>query len=80
MKLKKKIPLAVVKPLCITGVLAGILFFACGRWAAALCCLLGAYGFERNLYCCPNCGRRLNMKYPLMHGACCPECRTVLRQ
>lgn len=79
MNLKGKIPLIWVKPICIVGVLAAILFFACGRWIPALCCMLGAYGFERNLYCCPNCGKRLNMKYPLRHGACCPECRTLLR-
>lgn len=77
---KKKIPLAAVKGICVAGVLVGILFLACGRWIAALGCLLGAYGFERNLYCCPKCGRQLNMKYPLLHGALCPGCRTVLRQ
>lgn len=79
MKHMKKLPLRVVKPLCILGVLAGILFFCCGRWAAALCCMLGAYSFERNLYCCPECGMRLNMKYPLLPGARCPSCKALLR-
>lgn len=80
MNLKGKIPLVWVKPICIVGVLAGILFFCCGRWIPALCCMLGAFGFERNLYCCPRCGRRLNMKYPLLRGACCPDCHALLRK
>lgn len=79
-QLKRKIPLASVKPLCIIGVLAGIVFFTSGHWAAALCCMLGAYGFEKNLYCCPNCGKKLDMKYPLRHGSRCPACRSLLRE
>ena len=79
-KFKIKISLAMVKPICIGAVLLGIFFFAAGRWAAALCMLLGSYLFEKSMYRCPACGKKLDMKYPLMKGARCPFCGHILRE
>ena len=72
--------LAVVKPGCIAAVFFGIFFLASGRWAAALCMLLGSYLFEKSMYRCPACGKKLDMKYPLPRGARCPFCGAVLRE
>ena len=74
-KFKIKISLAMVKPICIGAVLLGIFFFA-----AALCMLLGSYLFEKSMYRCPACGKKLDMKYPLMKGARCPFCGHILRE
>ena len=77
---KYKMPLTAVKPVCIVAVLCGIFFFAAGRWAAALCMLLGAYLLERGMYRCPSCGKKLDMKYPLFRGCRCPFCGKELRE
>lgn len=73
--LRAKIPLTYVKPICIAAALAGILFLAAGLWLAGLCMLLGSYILEKSSYRCPHCGRKLDMKYPLPKGSCCPFCR-----
>lgn len=78
--MKIQIPLPWVKRICVGAVLSGILFLVSGMWAAGLCMLLGAYILEKNRYCCPQCGKKLDMKYPLLHGACCPFCRARLRE
>lgn len=72
--------LAMVKPVCIGAVFLGIFFFAAGRWAAALCMLLGSYLLEKSMYRCPACKKKLDMKYPLPKGARCPFCGAVLRE
>ena len=58
----------------------GILFLAAGLWLAGLCMLLGSYILEKSSYRCPHCGRKLDMKYPLPKGSCCPFCRGGLRK
>ena len=66
---------------CIpTKTLVGILFLAAGLWLAGLCMLLGSYILEKSSYRCPHCGRKLDMKYPLPKGSCCPFCRGGLRK
>lgn len=42
--------------------------------------LLGSYILEKSSYRCPHCGRKLDMKYPLPKGSCCPFCRGGLRK
>ena len=78
--LRAKIPLTYVKPICIAAALAGILFLAAGLLLAGLCMLLGSYILEKSSYRCPHCGRKLDMKYPLPKGSCCPFCRGGLRK
>lgn len=72
--MRVNIPLACVKPVCILAVIAGIFFFAAGSWIAGLCMLLGAYILEKHNYCCPVCGQKLDMKYPLSKESWCPFC------
>ena len=79
MKLKIRVPLPLVKPICIAAVLVGIFAVTAGSWITGLCLLLGAYLLEKNCYRCPHCGKKLDMKYPLFKGSCCPACRAVLR-
>ena len=78
--LRAKIPLKYVRRICIAAALAGILFRAAGLWLAGLCMLLGSYILEKSSYRCPHCGRKLDMKYPLPKGSCCPFCRGGLRK
>ena len=40
---------------------------------------LGAYLLEKSCYRCPHCGKKLDMKYPLFKGSCCPACKAELR-
>ena len=42
-----------VKLVCIGAVFREFLF-AAGRWAAALCMLLGSYLLEKSMYRCPS--------------------------
>ena len=68
MKFKVRIPLQYVKPVCIAAVLVGIFAVAAGSWITGLCLLLGAYLLEKSCYRCPHCGKKLDMKYPLLPG------------
>ena len=77
MKFKVRIPLQYVKPVCIAAVLVGIFAVAAGSWITGLCLLLGAYLLEKSCYRCPHCGKKLDMKYPLFKGSCCPACRAA---
>lgn len=79
MKFKVRIPLQYVKPVCIAAVLVGIFAVAAGSWITGLCLLLGAYLLEKSCYRCPHCGKKLDMKYPLFKGSCCPACKAELR-
>ena len=74
------IPLTMVKPICILGVMMGIFFLAAGLWIAGLCMVLGSYILEKNTYRCPKCRRNLDMKHPLMKGSRCPFCGELLRK
>ena len=78
--MKIRLHLRLVKAICIAGTLGGVLFLVTGKWIGALCMLLGSYQFEKNLYRCPHCGQRLNMKAPLYRDARCPGCQQVLNQ
>ena len=77
MKFKVRIPLQYVKPVCIAAVLVGIFAVAAGSWITGLCLLLGAYLLEKSCYRCPHCGKKLDMKYPLFKGSCCPACKRL---
>lgn len=77
---KIQMPLLWVKGICMAAVLMGILFLVSGIWVSGLCMLLGAYILEKSQYCCPKCGKRLDMKHPLRKDACCPFCREPLRR
>ena len=83
MKFKVRIPLQYVKPFGGAGQLAhqleGIFAVAAGSWITGLCLLLGAYLLEKSCYRCPHCGKKLDMKYPLFKGSCCPACKAELR-
>ena len=79
MKFKVRIPLPFVKPIFIAAVLVGIFAVAAGSWITGLCLLLGAYLLEKSCYRCPHCGKKLDMKYPLFKGSCCPACKAELR-
>lgn len=79
MKFKVRIPLPFIKPICIAAVLVGIFAVAAGSWITGLCLLLGAYLLEKSCYRCPHCGKKLDMKYPLFKGSCCPACKAELR-
>lgn len=70
----------VVKAICIGAVLFGVFALAAGNWIVGLCMLLGSYLFEKNLYRCPACGKKLDMKAPLFRGCVCPCCKTTLKQ
>lgn len=74
-----KIPLRAVKPICVGAALIGLFFAAAGRWPVALCMLLGSYLLEKNLYRCPACGKRLDMKMSLSRSSRCPGCYAGLR-
>ena len=37
------------------------------------------YLLEKSCYRCPHCGNKLDMKYPLFKGSCCPACKAELR-
>lgn len=76
---KIEIPLMYIKPICMAAVMIGIVFVVSGLWIAGLCMLLGAYILEKSRYRCPHCGKKLDMKHPLMKGAVCPACRKDLR-
>lgn len=78
--MKYKIPLRYVKVICIASALGGIVGLAAGRWITGLCLLLGSYLLEKSRYRCPVCGKRLDMKYPLLRGAVCPVCGAELRE
>ena len=71
MKFKVRIPLQYVKPVCIAAVLVGIFAVAAGSWITGL--------LEKSCYRCPHCGKKLDMKYPLFKGSCCPACKAELR-
>ncbi len=77
--LKFRLPLPAVKCICMAAVLIGIFAVVAGSWTTGLCLLLGAYLFEKNLYCCPVCGKKLDMKAPVFPGSRCPGCGTELR-
>lgn len=77
--IKINIPLIYIKPVCMAAVTVGILFFVTDNWIAGFCMLLGSYIFEKSNYCCPSCRCKLDMKRPLMKGACCPFCGNTLR-
>lgn len=77
--IKLNIPLLYVKPICIMAALLGVFFLVAGNWIAGLCMLLGAYVFEKSMYRCPDCGKSLDMKYPLLKGSYCPFCKKELR-
>lgn len=77
--IKYKPPLPVVKAVCVGAVLIGLFFVVSGRWAVALCMLLGSYLLEKNLYRCPACGEKLNMNRLMPHPFHCPRCLTKLR-
>ena len=79
MKIKFRVPLPLVKPICIAAVLIGIFAVTAGSWITGLCLLLGAYLLEKNCYRCPHCGKKLDMKYPLFKGSYCPACKVELR-
>lgn len=76
---KQKLPLPAVKSICVGAVLFGLFGFVSGNWIVGLCMLLGSYLMERNLYRCPVCGKKLDMKAPLFHGSRCPQCQGLLR-
>ncbi|MEG0853259.1 MAG: hypothetical protein RSF82_05265 [Angelakisella sp.] len=78
MKVKPRIPVRYVKPLCIAAVLLGVYFTVSGNMIAGLCMLLGSFTLERSAYRCPTCGGRLTVKVPLTGTACCPQCHTKL--
>ncbi len=78
--MKFRLDLRLVKVISIVGTLGGVFFLVAGKWIGAVCMLLGSYQFEKNLYRCPHCGIRLNMKAPLFRGARCPACQQVLIQ
>ena len=59
--------------------LTGIFALASGSWITALCLLLGAYLFEKNLYRCQVCGKKLDMKAPVFPGSHFPGCGAELR-
>lgn len=77
--IKIKLPLPAVKGICVAAVLTGIFAVVAGSWITGLCLLLGAYLFEKNLYCCPTCGKKLDMKAPVFPGSHCPKCGAELR-
>lgn len=78
--IKRRIPLRVVKPVCIVAAIGGIVALAAGSWITGLCLVLGSYLMEKNTYRCPTCGKGLDMKRPLFHGSCCPFCGAKLRE
>lgn len=75
-----QLPLRAVKLTCITATIAGVFFFATGRWISGLCLLLGAYILEQSRYRCPQCDLKLDMKRPLLKSARCPACGQVLQR
>jgi len=77
--LKLNLPLPAVKIICMVAVLVGIFALVAGSWITGLCLLLGAYLFEKNLYRCPECGKKLDMKAPTFPGCRCPGCGAELR-
>jgi len=76
---KFRLPLVYVKPFCMAAVLFGVFFVVLGNWVVGLCMLMGSWLFEKNLYCCPKCGQKLDMKTPLFKSSRCPKCTCVLR-
>lgn len=78
--MKIKLPLPLVKGVCIAAVFAGLFFAVTGNWIVGICMLLGSFLFEKNLYRCPHCGAPLDMKRPLLKGARCPACAAALRE
>ena len=77
--LRINLPLPAVKIICMLAVLVGIFAVVAGSWITGLCLLLGAYLFEKNLYRCPVCGKKLDMKAPVFSGSHCPGCGAELR-
>ncbi len=80
MSIKYKIPLGVVKAVCIAAALTGIFFIAAGNWVAGLCMLFGSWQFEKNLYRCLSCGHKLDIKMPVFKRSRCPHCSGFLRR
>lgn len=77
--LKGKLPLNLVKPICMAATLLGAFFLVSGSWVAGLCMLLGSYLMEKSLYCCHHCGKKLDMKHPFSRSARCPFCKEALQ-
>lgn len=75
-----RLSLPVVKLVCVCGTLAGLFFLLAGSWTSGLCMLLGAYFLERNLYRCPHCRHRLDLKKQVSPLDRCPGCGSGLRR
>lgn len=78
MRIFTRIPLPLVKLVCVSAALSGIFFAVLGNWIVGLCLLLGAYLFEKNLYRCPECRAKLEMKRPIFASSRCPHCHQSL--
>jgi len=64
----------------MSAVFAGIVFFAMGNIFVTVCMIASAFVLEKNLYRCPNCDHKLNMKVPLTAHPLCPACGWNLRK
>jgi len=68
----------VVKIIFMSAVLIAIVFLAIGNWFVVVCMMVGAFLMEKNIYRCPNCDHKLNMKVSLRAFPLCPACGTNL--
>jgi hypothetical protein len=73
-----RIPLRAIKVICRVAVVPALFYVVAGNWVVGLCLILGAWIFERNLYRCPRCRYKLDMRIPLNHLSSCPECHNLL--
>ena len=80
MKFKVRIPLQYVKPVLYRRRSRGHL--CCCRWAAgspACVCCWALTCWRKAATAAPTAAKKLDMKYPLFKGSCCPACKAELR-
>lgn len=69
-----------MKIVCRVAVIPALFYIVAGNWVVGLCLLLGAWIFEKNLYRCPHCRCKLDMRIPLNSLSTCPQCRNLILQ
>ena len=82
----KKMPLAAARRLfdglVIAMLVCTVLFTLSNNFllgCAVILLGLAATAFHFAVLRCPHCGKKLDMKYPLFKGSCCPACKAELR-
>jgi len=58
----------------MSAILIAIVFLAIGNWFVVVCMMVSVFLMEKNIYRCPKCDHKLNMKVSLRAFPNCPAC------